>query len=342
MRQLSNIQLQQQIIHYKSEMEKYKKKCERLENGSRAQQYAAIKKENDLLQSRIQTYLQELEIQADERNTETSRYQALLSAQEREVKRLRYILNQVKDQLRTFTIHYASDTEKQTEHFLDSRSSLEDEILSLQIENSYLLKEKDLLLKANQEVQKQLYKKEIQLYKKEIQLWELEALLEDVRIELTSREHQLLMEKCLNEDHLHRLLSDNEMLKSRLYSNEVELYESHNLLTESKVLYEWIYKQHKEDLERAGQVQKDNESSILQLKEELKRMQEDKNVFTRSLQSVRMNIKDLKDKAFVYDEEETITTKDTLKKYENTIHHLQFTNSLLNEEINKLKNKPGP
>jgi hypothetical protein len=334
-RQLSNIQLQQQIIHYKSEMEKYKKKCERLENGSRAQQYVAIKKENDLLQSRIQTYLQELEIQADERNTETSRYQSLLTAQEREMKRLRYILNQVKDQLRTFTIHYVSDTEKQTEHFLDSRSSLEHEILALQVENSYLLKEKDLLLKANQEVQKQLYKKEIQL-------WELEALLEDVKIELALREHQLLMEKCWNEDHLHRLLSDNEMLKSRLYSNEVELYESHNRLTEFKILYEWIYKQHKEDLERAGQVQKDNESSILQLKEELKRMQEDKNVFTRSLQSVRMNIKDLKDKAFVYDEEDSFTTKDTLKKYENTIHHLQFTNSLLIEEINKLKKKPGP
>ncbi|WP_406687237.1 hypothetical protein [Rossellomorea vietnamensis] len=335
MRQLSNIQLQQQIIHYKSEMEKYKKKCERLENGSRAQQYVAIKKENDLLQSRIQTYLHELEIQADEKNTETSRYQALLTAQEREVKKLRYILNQVKDQLRTFTIHYVSDTEKQTEHFLDLRSSLAHDILALQVENSYLLKEKDLLLKANQEVQKQLYKKEIQI-------WELEALLEDVRIELASREHHLVIEKCMNEDQIHRLLHNNEKLQNRLYLNEIELYESHNLLMESKILYDWVNKRHKEDLERAGQVQKDNESSIQRLQEKLKRMQEDKNVFTRTLQSVRMNIKDLKDKAFVYEEEDSIDTKDTLKNYENTIHHLQFTNSLLNEEINKLKNKPGP
>lgn len=306
-------------------MEKYKNKCERLENGNRAQYYAAIKKENDLLQSRIQTYLQELEIQATEKNTETSRYQALLSAQEREVKKLRYILNQVKDQLRTFTIHYVSDTEKQTEH----------EILSLQIENSYLLKEKDLLLKANQETQKQLYKKEIQL-------WELEALLEDVRIELASRENHLLIEKCMNEDQIHRLLHDNEKLQNCLYLNEIELFESHNLLMESKVLYESVNKRQTEDLERAGKVQKENESSIQVLQEELRRMQEDKNVFTRTLQSVRMNIKDLKDKAFVYDEEDSIATKDTLKNYENTIHHLQFTNSLLNEEINKLKNKPGP
>ncbi|MCA0148554.1 hypothetical protein LCD52_07055 [Rossellomorea vietnamensis] len=335
MRQLSNIQLQQQIIHYKSEMEKYKNKCERLESGSHAQRYVSIKKENDLLQSRIQTYLQELEIQAAERNTETSRYQALLSAQEWEVKKLRYILNQVKDQLRTFTNHYVSNTKKQTEHFLDSRSSLEHENLSLQVENSYLLKEKDLLLKANQEVQKQLYKKEIQI-------WELEALLEEVRIEAALREHQLLMEKCFNEDTIHCLLSDNEMLINRLYSNEVELYESNNLFTESKILYESVNKQHKENLDRAGQVQKDNELSIQVLQEELKRMQEDKNVFTRSLQSVRMNIKDLKDKVSVYDAEDSIATKDTLKKYENTIHHLQFTNSLLNEEINKLKNKPGP
>ncbi|WP_061809972.1 hypothetical protein [Rossellomorea vietnamensis] len=335
MRQLSNIQLQQQIIHYKSEMEKYKKKCERLENGSRAQHYVAIKKENDLLQSRIQTYLQELEIQAYERNTETSRYQALLSAQEREVKKLRYILNQVKDQLRTFTIHYVSGTEKQTEQFLDSRSSLEHEILSLQVENSYLLKEKDFLLKANQEIQKQLYKKEIQI-------WELEALLKDVRIELASREHDLHIEKCVNEDQIHRLLYDNETLKNRLYLNEIELYESHNLLMDSKILYEWVNKRQKEGLERAGEVQKENESSIQVLQEELKRMQEDNNNFTRSLQSVRMNIKDLKDKVFVYDEEESISTKDTLKNYENTIQHLQFTNSLLNEEINKLKNKPAP
>jgi chromosome segregation ATPase len=334
-RQLSNIQLQQQIIHYKSEMEKYKKKCERLENGSRAQHYVAIKKENDLLQSRLQTYLEELEIQTSERNTETSRYQALLSAQEREVKKLRYILNQVKDQLRTFTTHYVSGTEKQTERFLDSRSSLEHEILSLQVENSYLLKEKDFLLKANQEVQKQLYKKEIQI-------WELEALLEDVRIELVSRENDLHIEKCVNENQIHRLLDDNETLKNRLYLNEIELFESHNLLMESKILYESVNKRQIEDLERAGEVQKENESSIQRLQEELKRMQEDKNNFTRSLQSVRMNIKDLKDKVFEYDEEESISTKDTLKNYENTIQHLQFTNSLLNEEINKLKNKPGP
>jgi hypothetical protein len=334
-RQLSNIQLQQQIIHYKSEMEKYKNKCERLENGNRAQYYAAIKKENDLLQSRIQTYLQELEIQATEKNTETSRYQALLAAQEREVKKLRYLLNQVKDQLRTFTIHRASDTKEQMEHSVESRNTLEHEILALQVENSYLLKEKDRLLKANQEVQKQLYKKEIQL-------WELEALLEDVRIELASREHQLLLEKCFNEDHIHRLLSDNEMLENHLFRHEVELYESHHLLEETRILFEWVNKQQKEDLERAGQVQKDHESSIQQLQEELKRMQDDKNVFTRSLQSVRMNIKDLKEKVFITGEEDSFATKDTLKKYENTIHHLQFTNSLLNEEINKLKKKPGP
>jgi hypothetical protein len=55
-----------------------------------------------------------------------------------------------------------------------------------------------------------------------------------------------------------------------------------------------------------------------------------------------MNIKDLKDQIFINGEEGSPTTKDTLKNYENTIQHLQFTNSLLNEEINKLKNKPGP
>ncbi|OXS56019.1 hypothetical protein B0G93_1244 [Bacillus sp. V-88] len=331
MKQLSKIQLQQQIIHYKSEMEKYKNKCEKLENGSRAQQYVALKKENDLLQSKIQTYLQELEIQASEKTKETSRYQALLSAQEREVKKLRYILNQLKDKLRTFTTHYVSDTKEQTE----SRSSLEHEILALQVENSYLLKEKDLLLKANQETQQQLFKKEIQI-------WELEALHEDVRIELASREHHLLIEKCYNEDQILGLLYDNELLQNRLYLNEIDLYESHNLLRESRMIYEWVNKRQKEDLERAGQVQKDNESSIQQLQEKLKRMQEDKNVFTRSLQSVRMNIKDLKDQIFINGEEGSPTTKDTLKNYENTIQHLQFTNSLLNEEINKLKNKPGP
>ncbi|CAN7423060.1 hypothetical protein [Rossellomorea sp. LjRoot5] len=334
MRQLSNIQLQQQIIHYKSEMEKYKKKCERLENGIRAQHYVAIKKENDLLQSRIQTYLQELEIQNSEKNMETSRYQALLSAQEREVKKLRHILNQVKDQLRTYTTRYVSDTNKQAEHYFESQNSLEHEIMALQVENSYLLKEMDLLLMTKQEADKQLYKKEIQI-------WELEALLEDVRLELESQKDHLLFEKYFNEDQIHRLLYENEWLQNRLYLNDIELYESHNLLTESKLLYEWVIKLQKEDLCRAGQVQKDNESSIQQLQEELKRMQDDKNVFTRSLQSVRMNIKDLKDKVFITEEKDSIVTKDTLKNYENTIHHLQFTNSLLNEEINKLKKKPG-
>ncbi|MCR8848723.1 hypothetical protein NQ095_09925 [Rossellomorea sp. SC111] len=335
MRQLSNIQLQQQIIHYKSEMEKYKKKCERLENRTLPQNYVDIKKENALLQSRIQTCLRELEIQASEKHMESSKYQALLSAQEREVKKLRYILNQVKDQLRTYTTHYVSETNKQTEHYLESRNSLVHEIRALQVENSYLLKEKELLMISNQEADKQLYKKEILL-------WELEALLEDLKKESASKMHRLLIEKCFTEDQNHRLLYDNEMLQNRLYFNEIELYESYNLLTESKIISEWVNKRQKEYLERAGQVQKDNESSIQKLQEELRKMQDDKNVITRSLQSVRMNIKDLKDKVFFIDEEDPIATKDTLKNYENTIHHLQFTNSLLNEEINKLKNKPGP
>jgi hypothetical protein len=335
MRQLSPIQLQQQIIHYKSEMNKYKNKCESLEDKYLTQRYITLEKENDHLRSQMETYLQQLKSKDLEKNQESSKYQALFTAQEREVKKLRSLLNQVKDQLRKHILHYVKDSSTQTEKDLKKTESLENQINTLQDENSYLLKEKDLLLKTNQALH-------LQLYKKEIELWELEEIVKDLNEGVASQYQHLLMERSFDEEENNRLMNDNECLRDRLYLSEVEIYESHKLLTESKLYYEYVIKLQKEQLEHALQIQKCNEASIQQLQVEVQKLQDDKNLYTHSLQTVRMSIKEMKDEVFAFDDKDSGTMKDTLKNYENTIHHLQFTNALLNEEINKLKNKPDP
>ncbi|MCA1059087.1 hypothetical protein LCL96_09075 [Rossellomorea aquimaris] len=332
MRQLSPIQLQQQIIHYKSEMEKYKIKCKSLENEYLSKKYFSLQKENEHLRSQIESYLQQVESKDSEKQRESSKYQALLKGQEREVQKLRYLLNQVKEQLRKYIQSHVADSKKQMEQLLELKESLEQKIVSNQIENSFLLKENDSLFKANQVL-------EIRLYRREILLWELETLLTEINEEAASQNQHI--EMGFAEDEKVRIMNANECLKKRIYSNEIELFESDNLLTESKIYYEFVIEHQKEQLEHALIIQQDKDASIQQLQEELRRLKGDNNLYTQTLKQLRMNIKNMKDADSVLDDIESISSKDTLKKYENTIHHLQFTNAVLVEEINKLKNKPG-
>ena len=332
MRQLSPLQLQQQIIHYKSEMEKYKRKCESLENEYLSKKYFSLQKENEHLRSQIETYLQQLESKDSEKQLESSKYQSLLKGMEREVKKLRYLLNQGKEQVRNFFESHVADSKKQMEQLLKLKESLEHEIVSNKIEKSFLLKDNESQFKDNQEL-------EIRLYKREIELWELETLLNDMNEEAVSQNQHI--EMGFSEDEKACIKNANECLKKRLYSTEIELFESDNLLTESKIYYEYVIEHQKEQLDQAFIVQQENEATIQQFQEELRRLNGDNNLFTQTLKQLRLNIKKMKDAGLVLDEKESISSKDTLKKYENTIHHLQFTNAVLIEEINKLKNKPG-
>ncbi|MDX8343966.1 hypothetical protein [Rossellomorea sp. YZS02] len=325
MRQLSPLQLQQQIIHYKSEMEKYKRKCESLENEYLSKKYFSLQKENEHLRSQIETKDSETQI-------ESSKYQALLKGQEMEIKKLRNVQNQVKEQLRKLLQSHIANSKVQIDQLFELKESLEQEILSIQTDNSFLLKENDSLFKTNHELA-------IRLYKREIELWELETLLKGRNEEAASRNQHI--EMGFVQDEKARIKNDNEYLKKRIYLNEIELFEADNLLSESQIYYENVIEHQKEQLDHAFMVQQNKDASIQQFQEELRRLQGEKNLYTQTLKQFRLSIKEMKEAGLAVDEGESKTSKDTLKRYENTIHHLQFTNAVLIDEINKLKNKPG-
>ncbi|WP_226674126.1 hypothetical protein [Rossellomorea aquimaris] len=332
MRQLSPLQLQQQIIHYKSEMEKYKRKCESLENEYLSKKYFSLQKENEHLRSQIETYLHQIETKDSETHLESSKYQALLKGQEMEIKKLRNVQNQVKEQLRKLLQSHIANSKVQIEQLFELKESLEQENISIQNDNSFLLKENDSLFKTNHELA-------IRLYKREIELWELETLLKGMDEEAASRDQHI--EMGFAQDEKARIMNDNEYLKKRIYLNEIELFEADNLLSESQIYYENVIEHQKDQLDHAIMVQQNKDASIQQFQEELRRLQGENNLYTQTLKQFRLSIKEMKEAGLVVDEGESKTSKDTLKRYENTIHHLQFTNAVLIDEINKLKNKPG-
>ncbi|MCA1062458.1 hypothetical protein LCL98_03335 [Rossellomorea aquimaris] len=333
MRQLSPIQLQQQIIHYKSELEKYKRKCETLEDEYLAKKYTALKKENRQLQSYIDTRNQELTSKETEMKQETLKYHLLLSSQEKEMKKLRSSFNQLKEQLQKHTLQVRHST-KQNEYLLQRKEAQQGEILSLQEENSYLRDENDCLWRR-------IKMSEKQLYREEIDSWQLEELLKDFKEKLDYRTQCFEMDITFADDEKNRLKDINQLLETQLYLTEIELYETHKLQKEYDLYYKNIIHFQKQKLSEADQRQKKKES-FLQLKEkEIKELQQDKTEYITALKSVRESIRQMKGEVVAIDKEPP-SAKDTLTKYENSIHHLQYTNALLLQEINKIKNKPGP
>ncbi|MFI8686188.1 hypothetical protein [Rossellomorea sp. NPDC077527] len=332
MRQLSPLQLQQQIIHYKSEMEKYRRKCEALEDEYLAKKYMAIKKENLQLQSMMETHLQELQNNETQKNQETSKYLALLSSQDKEIKKLHYSLNQLKEQLRKHSLHVTNST-NQIEELNQKNEVLQNEILSLQEENSYLTYENDCL-------SRRIINSESQLYIEEIDAWRLEEYVKELKEELEYRTQCFQIDKTFADDENGRIREINQLLETQLFLKEIELYETHRLQTESESYYKYIIHFQNQKISDAFQNQKNQESSIQRKENEIKQLQEEQTQYFASLQNIRKNIKQMKNEVFMADEE-SITTKATLSKYENTIQNLQYTNALLMQEIHKYKNKLG-
>ncbi|MGM0839106.1 MAG: hypothetical protein ACQEWE_00165 [Bacillota bacterium] len=236
MKQFSSIQLQQQIIHYKSELEKYKQKCSLLERNPLVQQYKTLKKENQLLENTLEEYRMQIKKTEAEKEQISSKYQTFLKAQEKEMTKLRYTIHQLKDQLHKTNQIHLTEKNKQTQHQNETKDAFEKEVNSLQVTNCYLTKEIELLLINKQEIEKQLYRKESELL-------ELGVLGEELQREWSAHKQQLLILNSFEEHKNYNLLNQNDSLKTQLYLRETELMELGERL--EKLKSEWAStKQH--------------------------------------------------------------------------------------------------
>ncbi|TYS91214.1 hypothetical protein [Rossellomorea aquimaris] len=228
MKYLSPIQLQQQIIHYKSELEKYKHKCSTLEKHNLAREYHSIKKENQRLENLNEDFRIQIEKIIVENEQLSIKYQSSFKSQEKEIKKLRYTINQLKDQLRKINLLYSTEVKKLVEHNYLTKTALEKEIISSEVSHCYLIKEKELLTTNKQEMEKQLYSKEMELL-------EMEELIEELKIgwrEEKQNSHRLnSFEKHKNNN----LSDENKSLNNELYVKEMELLKLKELIEELKI-----------------------------------------------------------------------------------------------------------
>ncbi|TMU87713.1 hypothetical protein FGG79_06250 [Bacillus sp. BHET2] len=494
MKQLSSIQLQQQIIHYKSEMEKYRQKCSFLAEKSLAQKYNALQKENQDLRKKVDEYDEYLENKEMQMEKQSQDSLSLHIAQEKEISKLRFTVNQLRDQLRKINHRYTTDSKLYTERLQLFKDSFHKEIISSQMTITHLKNELEMFLSTKEATEKQLYKKEIelwelekllegkeqewnreqeslllqsvsqknridllvneqdtfhkeiissqmttchltnememllstkedtekQLYKKEFELWELEQLLggkeqewnrqheslllksvsQENRIDLLMNEQDtfhkeiisLQMTICHLTNEMQMFLSTKEEMEMQLYKKEIELWELEKLLggmvqewnrkhesflvksvcQENRIdllenendnlktqlslkeevmndafqqlkdmtfYYENILFHQTNKLTEASHLERNYEETIRTLKTKLEKQQADIEMYTNTLQTVKMNIRQMKEEAFIFGGGDSSETKKLLKNQESTIQHLQFTNALLIDEINKLKNK---
>ncbi|WRP08520.1 hypothetical protein U9J35_10280 [Rossellomorea aquimaris] len=228
MKYLSPIQLQQQIIHYKSELEKYKHKCSTLEKHYLAHEIHSIKKENQRLEKSNEAFRIQIEKKVEENEQLSIKYKSAYKSQEKEIKKLRYTINQLKDQLRKINLLYSTEVKKLVEHNYLTKTALEKEIISSQVSHSYLIKEKELLTINKQQMEKQLYSKEIELL-------EMEELL--VGLKIKWNEEKLNSDRLNNfEKYKNNNLSDqNKFLNNELYVKEMELLKLKELIEELKI-----------------------------------------------------------------------------------------------------------
>ncbi len=335
MKQLSSIQLQQQIIHYKSEMEKYRQKCSFLAEESLAQKYTALQKENQDLRKKVDEYgeyLENKELQLDKQSQDSLSHHI---AQEKEITKLRFTVNQLRDQLRKINHLYITDSKLHTERLQLSKGSFHKDIIASQMTICHLTNEMEKFLSTKEEMEKQLYKKEIEL-------WELEKRLGEMEKEWNRKQESFLLKSVCQENRIDLLANENDTLKTQLYLKEEVVNDAFQQLKDMTFYYEDILFHQTKKLTEASRLERNHEESIRTLKNKLKKQQADIEMYTNTLQTVKMNIRQMKEEAFISDGGDSSETKKLLKKQENTIQHLQFTNALLIEEINKLKNKmPG-
>jgi hypothetical protein len=313
MKQLSPIQLQQQIIHYKSELHKYQQKCRELENQTAIKKVSALQNELSSLKTEYQTLTRTVidwENRCKEAIDTTEDQSAAIKRlqsdyhklqlkfnlqKELDVKR-RKIIGKMKEKDNQYFI-IVSNMQKELQNY-------EEINVTYQIEIEYLKEEKRI-------GDKKLNSQEMYLYNTELELDQIHSKAEDDRQLYKTGLECIKMENSRMAADLENLEYQRESRAKELHALKEDYIEEKKKVTELK---RGLQKEKKMRIELADAL-KQFRKKIDQWKEIMKF--ENKESESKSI-DISMNEKEA---------------------YVTAIKQLQQTNARLLEEIDHLKNK---
>jgi chromosome segregation ATPase len=312
-KQLSPIQLQQQIIYYKSELHKYQQKCRELENRTAIKKIAALQNELSSLKTENQTLTRTVngwKFRYEEANAITEYQAAAIKRLQSDYHQLRLNFNLLKEQYikRTKIIEISKEKDNQSfivvSNMQKELQKYEEINIAQQIEIEFLKEEKRLWDKKIITLEMYLSKTELDLYQS------------DLKAEEENRLYKSDLERIKIENSM--LAADLDILENQRKSWTKELQELKEAYIEEK--------KKGSELKRGL----DNEKKMrIELADSLK-------LFRKKIDQWKEIMK------FENTESESKSidiSRSEKEAYETAIKQLQKTNARLVEEINHLKNK---
>jgi hypothetical protein len=312
MKQLSTIQLQQQIIHYKSELHKYQQRCMALENDFPVKKVTLLKHELSRLEAvnqQLTKSISEWQTKYKEANETMESKSAIIKKQQTEHHKLLSKFQLLKAQHKKGKSLNKSiqDLQEQSEMNLQvmeqNMKGLERKCIACQIEGEYLKEEKRQLIIERDSLKKWLFHTEVTV---------IEGSLEG------------------DEKYRTQMLAMMQNLEEQLLQNQ-RLDEIKNLLDSRVKQIQILNKQAKSYKEQ-----------INELKSALQNEKKTNNEFASALRSLRIKIQEWKEHmqhGRMDSAQQTALSPMEKDRYHTTIEHLQFTNAKLIEEINQLRKK---
>ncbi len=313
MKQLSPIQLQQQIIHYKSELHKYQQKCRELENRTAIKKISSLQNELSGLKADNLTLIRTVtdwEIRCKEASDTTEYQAAAIKRLQSDYHQLQVNFNLLKELYikRKDTIEINKKKEEQNSIIVNTMEKelqkLEENGSASQFEAEYLNEENRILIKKINTLEKNLYNLEVDLY-------ETNSKAESDRQLFNTVLNWIKTKKAVLESELNELQIQRESWTKKLHDLQDHYIEEKRKVIELDRL---VDKEKKMRMELATSL-KQFKNKIIQWKELMK--------FENSVSdSARIDISLSEKKAYV-----------------EIIKQLQKANTKLIEEINRLKRK---
>jgi hypothetical protein len=312
LKQLSTIQLQQQIIHYKSELYKYQQRCKALENDFPVIKVTSLKNEISRLEAdneQLTKSISEWQSKYIEANETVESKTVIIKKQQSEYHKLQTKFQLFKEQFKKQKSLNLSTQDLQEQRLRNIQNlegkikELERKCIAYQIEGEYLKEEKQQLINERNFLKKWLLHTEI----------------------------------CMIESFLDSAEKNKKFISSIKHNHEEQLLKQ-NKLDELKNLLESKDKQ----IQILSIQSKSNKEKITELETSLQNERKIKNEFASALRSLRIKIQEWKEhiqyERIESDPQTELSTREK-DRYHTTIEHLQFENAKLIEEINQLKNK---
>jgi chromosome segregation ATPase len=312
MKQLSTIQLQQQIIHYKSELHKYQQRCIALENDFPVKKVTSLKHELSRLQAvneQLTKSISEWQTKFKEANETMQSKSAIIKKQQTEHHKLLSKFQLLKEQHRKGKSLNKSIQDQHEQSLMNLQVMWQDlkdferKCIACQIDGEYLKEEKRQLTIERDTLKKWLIHTEVSM---------IEGSLEG------DEKYRTQMQAMMH------------TLEEQLLQNH-RLGEIKNLLDSSAVQIQVLNKQAKSYKEQINELE-----AALQNEKKIN------NEFASALRSLRIRIKEWKEHMQherMEPSQHTDLSPMQKNRYHTTIEHLQFVNAKLIEEINQLRNK---